>query len=133
ELLEVDVADIPGVVVARDHDERLALDPVEVALRGRVLLLEPERRQVAGADDNVGLQVVDLGNRSLHQVRHEMRRTAVEVREVRDCQRRQDQDFRASEAIATLHSVVPETPVFQAYRGSEAPRFASPAELEYAP
>jgi hypoxanthine phosphoribosyltransferase len=51
---------------------------------------------------------------------------------VRDCQRPQDQDFRASEAIATLGSVVPETPVFQAYRGSEPPRFANPAELEYA-
>jgi len=28
--------------------------------------------------------------------------------------------------------VVPETPVFQAYCGSEPPRFANPAELEYA-
>jgi len=28
--------------------------------------------------------------------------------------------------------VVPETPVFQAYCGSEQPRFANPAELEYA-
>src|SRR3982751_1846051 len=39
---------------------------------------------------------------------------------------------RASEALATLDSVMPETPVFQAYRGSEPPRFANPAELEYA-
>jgi len=51
---------------------------------------------------------------------------------VRDRQRPQEQDFRASESVATLDSVVPETPVFQAYRGSEPPRFANPAELEYA-
>jgi hypothetical protein len=41
-------------------------------------------------------------------------------------------DSRASEAPATLAQVVPETPVFQAYCGSEQPRFANPAELEYA-
>jgi hypothetical protein len=28
--------------------------------------------------------------------------------------------------------VLPETPVFQAYRGHDLPRFANPAELEYA-
>ena len=41
-------------------------------------------------------------------------------------------DSRSSEAAANLALVVPETPVFQAYRGSEPPRFANPAELEYA-
>src|SRR2546428_155970 len=41
-------------------------------------------------------------------------------------------ESRASEVTATLASVVPETPVFQAYCGSEPPRFANPAELEYA-
>ena len=41
-------------------------------------------------------------------------------------------DATASGAVATLASVVPETPVFQAYCGSEPPRFANPAELEYA-
>ena len=41
-------------------------------------------------------------------------------------------ESRASEAAATLLSVVPETPVFQAYCGSDSPRFANPAELEYA-
>jgi hypoxanthine phosphoribosyltransferase len=51
---------------------------------------------------------------------------------VRDRQRPQERDFRSSGPIATLDSVVPETPVFQAYRGSEPPRFANPAELEYA-
>jgi hypoxanthine phosphoribosyltransferase len=41
-------------------------------------------------------------------------------------------ESRASEPAATLAAVVPETPVFQAYCGSEPPRFANPAELEYA-
>ena len=40
--------------------------------------------------------------------------------------------FRPSEATATLPSVLPETVVFQAYCGSDQPRFANPAELEYA-
>jgi hypoxanthine phosphoribosyltransferase len=47
-------------------------------------------------------------------------------------QRPHQRDSRASEAAATLASVVPETPDFQAYCGSEPPRFANPAELEYA-
>jgi hypoxanthine phosphoribosyltransferase len=37
-----------------------------------------------------------------------------------------------SEAIATLPQVVPELPDFQAYCGEVTPRFANPAELEYA-
>jgi hypoxanthine phosphoribosyltransferase len=41
-------------------------------------------------------------------------------------------ESRASERTATLPEVVPETPVFQAYCGLETPRFANPAELEYA-
>src|SRR3954451_25268685 len=41
-------------------------------------------------------------------------------------------ESKSSDAPATLAAVVPETPVFQAYRGSEPPRFANPAELEYA-
>jgi hypoxanthine phosphoribosyltransferase len=41
-------------------------------------------------------------------------------------------DSIASEAVATLDSVVPERQVFQAYCGEEPPRFANPAELEYA-
>jgi hypoxanthine phosphoribosyltransferase len=52
-----------------------------------------------------------------------------------DRQRLQGKDFkgsRASEPIATLARVVPETPVFQAYCGSEPPRFQNEAELEYA-
>src|SRR5947207_787878 len=47
QLLEMDVADVARIVVAGDHDEAVALDPAEVVLRERVLLLEAERRQVA--------------------------------------------------------------------------------------
>ena len=46
--------------------------------------------------------------------------------------RGQDAEHRPSGTIATLARVVPETPDFQAYCGSEPPRFANPAELEYA-
>ena len=46
--------------------------------------------------------------------------------------RGQDAEHRPSETVATLPEVVPETPDFQAYCGSEPPRFANPAELEYA-
>jgi hypothetical protein len=74
-------------VVPRDDDERLALDPVEVRLRLAVLLLEPEGRQVARADDDVGLEVVDLGDGALEQVREEVRTAAVEIRDLRDGER----------------------------------------------
>ena len=46
--------------------------------------------------------------------------------------RGQDAEHRSSGSVATLAGVVPETPDFQAYCGSEPPRFANPAELEYA-
>jgi hypothetical protein len=39
---------------------------------------------------------------------------------------------KASGADATLAEVAIETPDFQAYCGSQPPRFANPAELEYA-
>src|SRR3977135_2673414 len=59
----------------------------------------------------------------------------MEVRELSDRRRPQGTDSRgsrASEPVATLAQVVPETPVFQAYCGSEPPRFQNSAELEYA-
>ena len=49
-----------------------------------------------------------------------------------DRQRRQGGESRASAPAATLAEVASETPVFQAYCGSEPPRFANEAELEYA-
>jgi hypothetical protein len=41
-------------------------------------------------------------------------------------------DDEASEPLATLVLVTPEIPDFQAYRGTEPPRFAHEAEVEYA-
>jgi hypothetical protein len=38
----------------------------------------------------------------------------------------------ASEHVGTLNSVAPEIPDFQVYRGTEPPRFAHEAEVEYA-
>ena len=131
QLLEMDVPDVARVVVSRHDDERLAVDAVQVALGFRVLLLEAEGREVAGADDDVGFEVVDLGNRSFHQIRHEMGIPAMQIREMSDRDRHSGES-RPSEAAATLAAVVLETPVFQAYCGSEPPRFANPAELEYA-
>src|SRR5690242_15644856 len=84
QLLEVDVADVARIVVPRDHDDVLAVDRVEVALRERVLLLEPERRQVSRADDDVRLQVVDLGDRALEEVRQEELRPTVQIRDLDD-------------------------------------------------
>ena len=86
-LLEVDVADVARVVVARHDDDVRALDPVEVGAGLDVLLAEPERRQVAGHDHDVGLEVVHLDDRPVHQVRDEVRRAAVEVGDVRDRER----------------------------------------------
>jgi hypothetical protein len=71
-------------VVAGDDDEVLALEPVEVGLRLSELLLEAERRQVAGADDEIRAEVVDLADRPLHEARHEVRPAAVNVGDMRD-------------------------------------------------
>jgi hypothetical protein len=60
-----------------------------------------------------------------------MRVSAVEIGHMSD-RHGHTPESKSSDAPATLAAVVPETPVFQAYRGSEPPRFANPAELEYA-
>ena len=49
-----------------------------------VLVLEAERREVAGADDDVGREVVDLGDRALEQRRLEVLAAAVQVGDVGD-------------------------------------------------
>jgi hypothetical protein len=46
-LLEVDVADVPRVVVAGDDDEGVAIDPVDVLTCRQVLVSEPESGEVA--------------------------------------------------------------------------------------
>ncbi len=83
----MDVADVPGVVIAGDHDDRVARDPVEVALRLLVLVLEAEGGQVARADDDVRAEVVDLADRTLEQARHEVLPAAMEIGEVGDRER----------------------------------------------
>jgi hypothetical protein len=60
-----------------------------------------------------------------------MRVAAVNVGEMGDRQLHLAES-RTSGGLATLDEVRPETPVFQAYCGSEPPRFANPAEVEYA-
>jgi hypoxanthine phosphoribosyltransferase len=55
----------------------------------------------------------------------------MKIRELRDGHGHAG-DSNSSEVVATLDAVVPETPVFQAYCGEGTPRFANPAELEYA-
>ena len=84
ELLEVDVPDVARVVVAGDDDQRVAVEPVEVLARNLVLVLEAERRQVAGAHDHVRAQVVDLADRPFQQVRLEVRPSAMEIGDVGD-------------------------------------------------
>src|SRR5215204_1816411 len=105
ELLEVDVADVPGVVVARDHDDGRALDPVEVLAREPVLLLEAEDSEVARADNRARLHLVDLRDRPLEQARLEVWIAAMQVRDVRDRVAgasvvRHFAKSRASEAVA---------------------------------
>src|SRR5262249_20173831 len=84
QLFEVDVADVARVVVSGDDDDRAARERVEVTLGLRVFLLEPEAGQVTGADDDVRPQVVDLADRTLEQVRNEVRTPAMQVGDVRD-------------------------------------------------
>src|SRR5207342_2203873 len=84
QLLEMDVADVTRIVVPRDDDEVRTVDPVEVSLRLRVFLLEPEGRQIARADDDVGLELVDLPDGAIQQIWQEIGPAAVKIGQVRD-------------------------------------------------
>jgi hypothetical protein len=84
QLLEVYVADVPRVVVPGDDDERLAGDPVEVGLGLGILRLEALCGQVARANDDRRLELVDLHDRPLHEVRDEVRRPAMKVGDMCD-------------------------------------------------
>ena len=62
ELLEVDVADVPGVVVARDDDELVAVEPLEVGLGVGVLRPEalrsvrsPEQITISGSSSLISV------------------------------------------------------------------------------
>ncbi len=59
ELLEVDVADVPRNVVPRDHDHRLAVDRLDVALASAYSSLKPCDVRSPSHDD-VGRQLVRL-------------------------------------------------------------------------
>src|SRR5262249_17740677 len=87
ELLEMDVADVSRVVVPGHDNECLATETIQVALGLRVLLLEPERRQVARADHDVRVERVDVRDRPLHQIRDEIGAAAVEIGQMRDRER----------------------------------------------
>jgi hypothetical protein len=133
-LLEVHVADVPRVVVTRHDDDRVAVDAIEVLPRGQVLVAKAERREVTRADDDVRLELVDLPDRPLEQARLEVRLPAVQIRKLRDPEHSRSLRLAraSSEALGTLAWVRVEDPVFQAYCGSEPPRFANRIEVECA-
>ena len=96
---------------------------------------EAERREVTRADDDVRLELVDLPDRPLEQARLEVRPAAVQIGELRDPEHdsKSTASTRASsEAVGTLAQVRVEEPVFQAYCGTEPPRFANRIEVECA-
>jgi hypothetical protein len=75
EVVEMDVPDVARVVVAGDDDERLARDLVQILARLLILGTEAEGREVSRADDDRGVEVVDLVDRALQQApRSECRR-----------------------------------------------------------
>ena len=106
-------------------------------------MLEAECGQVAGADDDVRLQVVDLADRPLQQTGNEVLAAAMEVGEVRDRERRTLERRRHAASIgtidqapsggrATLRFVLRQQPAFRAYTGTTPPRFVNEVELECA-
>src|SRR4029079_7305954 len=83
QLLEVQVADVSGVVVAGDGGER-RLDAIEVRDRDLVFLPIPLVREIAGAQHQVGLELVQLDDHTVHQVRNEEWGANVQVGDVGD-------------------------------------------------
>ena len=83
-LLEEHLAHVAGVVVAGDDDPLRALDPLEDLGGVLVLAVVAHVREVAGHDDDVGLERVHLGDDRLGQLRHELDRAAVEVGDLCD-------------------------------------------------
>jgi hypoxanthine phosphoribosyltransferase len=97
-------------------------------------VLEPERRQVPRAHDDVRLEVVDLADRALQQARDEVLPAAVEVREVGDGEGRgvDAGKSRSSGRIATFRVVPAQQPAFRAFAGTDPPKFVNQVELECA-
>jgi hypothetical protein len=121
------------VVAGHDH-HRVAVDAVEILPCGQVLVAKPEGREVAGADDDVRRELVDLADRALEQARLEVRLPAVHVGELRDPEHSPSlrRARASSEGLGTLAWVRVEDPVFQAYCGTDPPRFANRIEVECA-
>src|SRR5437870_977216 len=82
-LFEVDVADVARVVVA-GHGHHARAQLLEVCGGRRVLLAESFVGEVAGTNDQVGRHLVELGHDTVHQIRYEVDRPHVQVRDVRD-------------------------------------------------
>jgi hypothetical protein len=97
-------------------------------------VLEAERGQVAGADDDVRLEVVDLGDGALEQARDEVLPAAVQVGQVGDGERRAFDagKSRSSGAVATFRFVPAQQPAFRSFAGTDPPRFVNDVELECA-
>src|SRR5918997_260264 len=80
EVLEVPIADVLGVVVAGDHDDVRAFQPVQVLLRRLELPPVTLHREVAGDCYEIRLQRVGLLERSLQKIQPEEPRSHVDVR-----------------------------------------------------
>ena len=93
-----------------------------------------ERREVSRAHDDVRLELVYLADRAFEEARLEVRLAAVKVGELGDPEheRKSTADPWMSEAVGTLVQVREERPVFQAYCGTDPPRFANRIEVECA-
>ncbi len=83
QLFEMEVPDVARVVVAGDRVQR-RLDPLGVGEPGLVLLPIPVGREVPAADHRIGLQLVDLLDHPMEQVRHEVGGTDVRIGDVGD-------------------------------------------------
>src|SRR5918997_6554552 len=79
EPLEVYVADVSGVVVARYHHEVLAPEAAYILGRLLVLLAVPRVGEVSRDLDRRGMVVIYLQDRTLQEVRDEVRAPAVDV------------------------------------------------------
>ena len=68
----MDIADVPRVVVAGDHDQVPGLDPVDELARHLVLALVAIGGEVAADHDDIGAKLADLLDRALEEIGLEM-------------------------------------------------------------
>ncbi len=81
------VAHIAGIVVTQQHDTPVAGYPVEEVARLLELVAEPHVGQIAGHDDDVGAQQVQLIDDTLGERRDVVARSAVQIGDVSDDRR----------------------------------------------